>query len=75
MPQRPLPPNPSKAPSPTRHQPGTPGKIQVLHDRCWSGVHLWHPRDAERDDEATLNLDGVSRLLGKVFAEKQDGSE
>lgn len=37
---RPLP------PEPTRHPPGSPGKLAVLEERAAAGVGLHHPRDA-----------------------------
>lgn len=36
-----------KAKKPTKHLPGTPGKIDVLAARMLAGEELWHPDDAE----------------------------
>jgi len=30
---------------PTTHQPGTPGKVEVLKARLEAGEPLWHPAD------------------------------
>jgi hypothetical protein len=34
---------------PTEHLPGTEGKIEVMVQRAFDGVALWHPRDAKVD--------------------------
>lgn len=36
---------------PTKHGPGTEGKIAVLEERAGRGEGLWHPGDAQGQDE------------------------
>ena len=33
---------------PTRYEPGTPGKIDILAARLEAGEPLWHPQDAQQ---------------------------
>src|SRR5262245_56459506 len=39
-------------PKPTRHSPGTAGKVAVLAWRARHGYGLWHPDDATGEDAA-----------------------
>lgn len=39
-------PRPLKEPTPTEHMPGTPGKVEELARRLWSGERLWSKDDA-----------------------------
>lgn len=34
------------SPSPTRHLPGSAGKVEMMMERFWAGFQLHHPDDA-----------------------------
>jgi hypothetical protein len=46
-------------PEPTQHEPGSPGKVEVLAERLRLGHQLWNEKDAKRSRGATAILEAL----------------
>lgn len=65
--------------NPTRHLPGTVGKVEVLARRARNAEFLWHPNDARLREgdptEANSIKDSEAAHLHPKFFQDADGFE